>query len=240
MKMSKEIQAYPLCWPAGWRRTNPSQQKRGKFSVRREGKYGMRNQDVTVAQGCRRVLDSLQMMGIPDYQVIVSTNLKVRLDGLPYSNQREPEDVGVAVYWMETQEWNKLNNPDPKHNVMAIDLYARLADNLAAVAATLEAMRAIERHGGAAILKRAFQGFQALPSPNDWRHVMGFEETPNWDEVERKYRTLSKQRHPDTGGTEEMMSQLNRAHDDARRELTIQPYMCGTKNHGDKKHGGAP
>jgi len=47
---------------------------------------------------------------------------------------------------------------------MAIDIYDTVAGNLAAVAATLDAMRAIERHGGAQILKRAFQGFKALPS----------------------------------------------------------------------------
>jgi hypothetical protein len=47
---------------------------------------------------------------------------------------------------------------------MAIDIYTRIADNLAAVAATIDAMRAIERHGGAQILKRAWMGLKALPA----------------------------------------------------------------------------
>ncbi|KVD37855.1 hypothetical protein WJ41_22830 [Burkholderia ubonensis] len=61
--------------------------------------------------------------------------------------------AGVAVYW-ETRAGAR--------RVMAIDQYTRVADNLAAVAATLDAMRAIERHGGARILERAFTGFAAL------------------------------------------------------------------------------
>jgi hypothetical protein len=62
----------------------------------------------------------------------------------------------VAVYWA-----------DPDSGVqqcMAIDIYDSVAGNLAAVAATVDAMRSIERHGGAQILKRAFSGFTALPS----------------------------------------------------------------------------
>jgi hypothetical protein len=48
----------------------------------------------------------------------------------------------------------------------------RAADNLAAIAATLEAMRAIDRHGGATILNRAFTGFTALPPPADcWKEL---------------------------------------------------------------------
>ena len=74
---------------------------------------------------------------------IISTNLKLRLDGLPRSDQKEPDDPGVAVYWQ------RLSKPK---KVMAIDLYDRIADNLAAIGATLNAMRAIERHGGALIL----------------------------------------------------------------------------------------
>jgi len=102
---------------------------------------------------------------------------------------------------------------------MAVDLYDRIADNLAAMAATLEAMRTIERHGGAIILERAFLGFQSLPSPNDWRHVLGFEDTPSWETVKDRYQQLAKQRHPDCGGSDAMMSELNRAYEDAEREL---------------------
>lgn len=65
---------------------------------------------------------------------------RTNIDGFPRSGQSEPSDGGVAVYWLTSTGETKC---------IAIDRYDRVADNLAAVAATLDAMRAIERHGGA-------------------------------------------------------------------------------------------
>jgi len=48
---------------------------------------------------------------------------------------------------------------------MAIDRYSTVEGNLAAIAATLDAMRAIERHGATVILERTFADFMALPAP---------------------------------------------------------------------------
>ncbi|ROU09438.1 hypothetical protein [Lysobacter enzymogenes] len=84
----------------------------------------------------------------------MSTNLTLRRDGLPRSDQREPADPGAAVYWTDCTGADRC---------MAVDRYTKTAGNLAALAATLEAMRAIERHGGAEILDRVFTGFTALP-----------------------------------------------------------------------------
>ena len=99
-----------------------------------------------------------------------------------------------------TKAWRFTGSPMGKRRLSFVSLRSintiGSADNRSAIEASLEAMRAIERHGGAEILDRAFQGFQALPSPNDWPHVMRFEETPIWEEVEKKYRTLSKQPSP--------------------------------------------
>ena len=53
----------------------------------------------------------------------------------------------------------------------------QVEESLAAIAATLDAMRAIERHGGARVLERAFTGFTAVPAPDarkHWREVFGF------------------------------------------------------------------
>jgi hypothetical protein len=72
----------------------------------------------------------------------------------------------VAVYWIKTGR--------KQMKCMAIDRYGRVADNMAAIAATIEAMRAIERHGSAEILERAFLGFQALPEPEQWWQVLEF------------------------------------------------------------------
>lgn len=200
---------WPLSWPAGWKRTDSFRRGRAKFQ-KLSFSSGQKLM-LSVAQGTERVLDELRRFGIAESTIIVSTNLVLRIDGLPRSDQREPGDPGVAVYWKAAK--------DRTHKVLAVDRYDRVADNLAAVAATLEAMRAIERHGGAVILERAFTGFDALPSPNDWRHVLGFDGTPGYEQAKARYQSLAMKHHPDVGGSEDRMVELNRAWEDAQREL---------------------
>jgi len=167
---------------------------------------------LSIFDGVTRVLQQLRLFGYTDTEhIIISTNVKPRLDGLPRGDSAQPGDPGVAVYWKKPKE--------PQHKVMAVDQYTKVADNLAAIAATLDAMRAIERHGGAMILERAFLGFTALPSPNDWRHVLGFEQTPSFDEARDRYRKLAATQHPDLGGSEARMAELNGAWESAQREL---------------------
>jgi len=97
---------------------------------------------------------------------------------------------------------------------MAIDRYDRVADNLAAIAATLEAMRAIERHGGAEILDRAFTGFAALPQPEtSWWVILGVAPNASCDEIEAAYRRLAMKHHPDRGGDPHEMARINAARD---------------------------
>lgn len=162
-----------------------------------------------------RIEYELERFGVDLSTMIVSTNLRLNMRGVPAGNAGEPSDPGVAVYWTRKG----------KAQCMAIDAYTRIADNLAAVAATLEAMRAIERHGGAQILERAFIGFAQLPerkSGRPWREVLGFdpEADMNIDFVELRFRELAAQLHPDkAGGDRERMIELNLARDAARREL---------------------
>lgn len=213
--------AYPLTWPAGWKRTPAAQRKRAKFSKKTREYYSggtgsyLRSSAVTIAEGTKRVLSELQSMGLDRDDILISTNLELKLDGLPRSNQKEPADPGVAIYWKKRK--------DAQHKVMAIDLYDTIADNLAAVAATLDAMRAIERHGGAVILERAFTGFSCLPAPNTWRAVMGLSDTiPCTLEGARMiYRRLSRTHHPDVGGSESKMAELNWAMAEAEKELLV-------------------
>jgi hypothetical protein len=214
------IESYPLCWPDGWKRTAPSLRAFGQFGKREPRDYSStqtwrRLLDVSVSDGTNRVLAELQRMGITRDDIIISTNVPTRLDGLPKSNSPEPGDPGVAVYWRESG-----NAP---MQCMAIDRYTRVADNLAAVAKTLEAMRAIERHGGAEILERAFRGFAALPekASEPWRQVLGIsiEESVNAELVERKFRELCRVHHPDAGGDADKFQQLLSAREQARKEV---------------------
>lgn len=208
--MSKPIQSFPLCWPDGWLRAHPGFRKSGRFS-RGERQYSsapgggssVRQRELSVTDGVLRILTELERMGIDRQDIVISTNVRTRLDGLPRSGEREPADPGAVAYWQD---------PDGKRRrCMAIDVYTKVADNLAAIAATLEAMRAIERHGGAEILDRAFTGFVALPAPEQPWQVLGLHMTATKAEIEQAYRRLAMEKHPDRGGDAGEMARLNAA-----------------------------
>lgn len=192
------IPAYPLHWPAGWERHHAAARATARFSKQSyrtssytppggsPSRYKVKA-ELSIAEGVERVRSELARMGVADDDLVITSNLELRLDGLPRSNQREPADPGIAVYWRDGVETR----------CMAVDRYDRVADNLAAVAATLDAMRAIERHGGAEILNRAFTGFTALPAPggtSHWRDIL--------DPADPKgsYQRLRALHHPDRGG----------------------------------------
>lgn len=165
----------------------------------------------------KRLYLELGRLGVKDDDIIVSTNIKLNLRGVPRGDF-EPSDPGVAVYW------TKKGQPSTK--VIAIDAYRRVRDNIAAIAKTLEAMRAIERHGGATILDRAFSGFTAIAPPDwkkPWREVFGIKPetmiTPGG--LAELYRRMARFRHPDNGGADSLMAELNVAYDEAKRELGI-------------------
>jgi hypothetical protein len=158
------IDSYPLSWPAAWQRTKANDRARPRFHRTEQKAYSHNpssfyrdKKELGIYDASWRILDELKKMGVDvNDGVIISSNVESRSDGIPRSDRRAPTDPGVAVYW---------KNPETRQQqCMAIDLYETVAGNLAAVAATLGAMRAIERHGGAQILKRAFEGFKALPS----------------------------------------------------------------------------
>jgi hypothetical protein len=188
------IPAFPLQWPAGWKRTPPAQRKRAKFGKKGSG-YG--KAQLTVAEAIKRVRGELQHMGVKGDDQVVSTNVPLRLDGWPRSDSREPVDPGVAVYW---RDMSKDGQPSRS---MAIDMYDRVADNLAALAATLEAMRAIKRHGGAEILDRTFTGFTAIEhkKADHWSDVLDCDPNASTSEVREAFMRARSKAHPQNGGS---------------------------------------
>lgn len=205
--MSETIDRYPLQWPTGWPRAKT--RKRAKFSAKaaRFASGFAYKKELSVADGVARVVAELGRMGIPDWNIIISSNVALGQRGFPLSKGAEPADPGVAVYW------RKRDGSDRK--VMAIDIYDRAADNLAAIAATLDALRAIERHGGAVIGERAFTGFDALPPPATCWQVLGLGAGASDEAIKAAYRHKARSAHPDAGGSHDEMSRLNAALDEA-------------------------
>lgn len=216
MARSELLAAYPLAWPDGWPRFK-GQRKDGRFGKEVDhGAYKGRG-DITMADAMKRVHYELERLGVNVFDdCVISTNLKTNMSGLPRSDQGEPTDPGAAIYWQK---------PGQPMRVMAIDVYARTRDNVAAVAATLEAMRKIERHGGATILDRAFTGFTALPKPSgaDWWEVLKLNRAGDVitrEKIIARHRELARERHPDAGGSDHAMAELNRARDQALQEVS--------------------
>lgn len=207
-------EAFPLKWPEGWPRTPAGRRTRAKFHTTGRT-WGTGKKELTIADGASRIAAELGTMGVRVGQWLISSDLELRNDGLPRSGQRMPDDPGIAVYWSRKG----------KQQVMAIDRYDRVADNLAAVAATLAALRAIERHGGGQILDRAFEGFTALANPDsfDPYSVMGLlrQAAPfTRAQISERFRDLSRIYHPDVPGTGSTVEfqRLGRARDELLKD----------------------
>lgn len=193
------INAYPLSWPEGWQRTKWYGRNRSKF----KSTFAVAR-DELIAE-----IERLQgrYARVPD--PILSTNVKLRLDGLPYANQPEPEDPGVAVYF----EYKK------RPMVFACDKYPKVWENMVAIRKTIEAIRGMERWGASDMMERAFQGFTALPDlgTDDWWNVLGVGPTASRAEVDAAYRRRRSMHHPDKGGNTVLFDQVQRAY---------QQYLC--------------
>jgi hypothetical protein len=215
------ITATPLCWPPGWRRTEDDMRTFGRFGVRRQaaGRSYASLQDVTIAEATGRLFEELVRMRVERGSIILSTNLRLRLDGLPRSDQAAPRDPGAAAYW-----------EDPftgQPRCMAIDQYTKVEQNIAALAATIEAMRAIERHGGAIVMERAFTGFAALPPPivagmaRPWWEVLSVARDASVDQIRDAWRRKASEHHPDRhGGDDIRMAEINAAREAALKEAS--------------------
>jgi hypothetical protein len=193
------IEAYPLKWPDGWPRT-PSHRREN------DNRFGGRG-GITVGRARDRLMDELRLLGATD--IIVSSNVPVRPDGLLYADNKRLDDPGIAVYF-------KFK----KHPlVMARDALISVAGNLRTLGLAIEGLRQLERHGGSLMLERAFTGFLAITPPDwkkPWREVFGIK--PDWTgDITELYRAKARTRHPDAGGNDTLMAELNVAYEEARR-----------------------
>ncbi len=212
---------YPLAWPTGWMRTVASDRGRARFqsTSRRyvsdgsmRGAYQRSSGHLTLADAVTRLRAEVRRLGVVDHDWLLSTNVELRLDGLPYSNRRDPVDPGAALYF-------RLNG---QARVLACDRWDRVADNVGAIAAHIEAIRAIDRYG-VGTLDQAFAGYAALPAKGaTWRATLGFgpDAVVTADQVQRAFRARARLAHPDAvGGSHAQMTAVVEARDQALREV---------------------
>jgi hypothetical protein len=191
------VAAFPLYWPLQYGRTARDARRAARFLV-----------DFSSAR--TDLLRELNLLRARD--VVLSSNVPIRRDGLPMVPDREPDDPGIAVYF-----WRRS-----KPFVIACDQFTRVRWNLRAVGATLEALRSIERHGTTSMLEQAFSGFAQLPAAREkpWREVLGVPPGPcDADSVRARLRELARSHHPDVGGDPVRMLEITAAYEAAIREL---------------------
>ncbi len=179
------IEAFPLHWPEN----------------RPRGKVYSARFDVSFAGARDGLVDEVKRLG--GINMVISTNIELRRDGLPYANQPEPQDKGVAVYFIYKG----------KSMCFACDRWDKVKDNMRAIAKTIDALRGIERWGSGEMVNQAFTGFLAIEAPRKrkWFEIIGCKESAFATEIKDCYRNKAKQLHPDNGGTQEAMAELNQA-----------------------------
>lgn len=215
--MAEEATRYPLSWPLGWARTPSARRKRAAFhsTTRQQGEGGtswVRKSALTVGQALDRAQGELRRLQAR--RIVISSNLRIREDGLPYASQaKQLDDPGVAIYF-------QLNG---QPRVLACDKWSSAAENLAAIAGHIAAIRAIDRYG-VGTLDQAFAGYKALPARGEtWRTTLGFSPSAivTADDIEQAFRTRAKDAHPDKqGGSHDAMASLTAARTEALAELS--------------------
>jgi hypothetical protein len=178
------VDAFPLCWPHHVPRTAPERRISGSFMV-------------TPGQAMEELVKEVRLSGGRD--LILSSNVPLRRDGLPYANAREPADPGVAVYF--TRKGQQVCVP--------CDSYDRVWKNIRAIGLSIKDMRGPEMRGCAAITDAAYTGFLALPAPTArrWHEVLNVPPGASVDVISQARKQAARQPGAD-------MAEINAAHDE--------------------------
>lgn len=189
--------AYPLCWPDGWPRA----------PLRTDSRF-----EVEFAKARDELVRTLRLKG--GRHVVISTNVPLRRDGLPYAGFLQPQDPGVAVYW-----------DDRKHGpcVVACDAWRTVRENMRDVGVALEALRTLDRCGSSEVQRRAYAGYKRLPettSDGDHWARLGIARGATADALKARWRELAREHHPDRpGGDAQLMAAINDAYKRALAEV---------------------
>lgn len=187
--------AYPLAWPDEWPRTkNP---RSSNFTT-------------SLAGALENVRSSINKFGKDSgkqvTEVMISSNVTL--------GEQRPIDSGVAIYFT----WDQIST------CIAVDRYAKVEDNLQAIHHVIEAERTKLRHGGLNLVRAAFRGYAALPPPpkqtlRPWNTILGVPLNADLAAVESAYKRLRSSSHPDKGGNPEAFNEVQRAYEQAVRQI---------------------
>lgn len=207
-----EITRYPLTWPDNVARRAPGNRQVPRFDPK------------TVAEAAKLVLAELNRLNerawhYEDDDVIISTNIRPTLAGTPASNQAEPADPGVAVYF-KLRFW-RGNKQYSRHTVLTCDKWTKVSWNLYAIARDIEAQRARARWGCGTV-EQAFRGYLAIPERTggpSWWEALGISPAAGEAEIQEAFKRLATTAHPDKGGSHEAWVNLQTAYEQALQQF---------------------
>lgn len=186
--------AYPLTWPFSWPRTEFARRETSRMKS-------------TLPAALKNLRSEINLLG--GKNLILSSNATL-------GNER-PAESGVCAYFTR----------DGENVAIPCDRWKTLAENVQAIAKTVEALRGIERWGAKHMVKAAFRGFAALPEKASTRSFYDVLSIPSGTvltmaALDTAFRTRAKLCHPDHGGTDAQMAELNEAYDQALKTLPPQ------------------
>jgi len=203
-----EITRFPLCWPNSVARTAPHARSHPNFDER------------SIAESVKHALAEINRLNnrrwdYDDESVIISTNVRPTLAGVPASNQTQPTDSGVAIYFnLHFQRGGKYHD---RPVVLTCDKWIKVCDNIRAIAKDIEAQRARQRWGCTNV-EQAFRGYTAIPEKcggPSWWVLFELPSTASKEQIKDRFRELAKSAHPDKGGDEDEWNILQEAYNQA-------------------------
>lgn len=210
--MNENVTRYPLAWPDGWKRTADAERRHSRFTRYVQGQHSWKtHRALTYSEARKRLIEELGRLQADG--AIISSNVRVyKATGEPQAGEGEKRysDPGVAVYFELRRQARCL----------ACDRYNTVAGNLAAIAAHIDALRAMDRYG-VGTLDQAFAGYapRLQSAAFEWWIVLGLPRSSTVDAINEAFTRLMRTAHPDAGGDPAAAARLTEARAAALAEV---------------------
>ena len=210
MNNNSSIEAYPLQWPVGYKRTPKHEKKNAAFQTR----------FAAARDACIR---EVELLTHGDASPIISSDIPLKRDGTPYAvewngSRKISDDTGIAVYFKYGNEMK----------VICCDAFLSFDDNMQAIRKSIEALRGLDRWKCSDIINQTFTGFKALPEKTSFSgktiwQILGLNEKPeNTIIIHQAYKKKKKKLHPDApGGSAEAFNELQKAYEQALSHFNV-------------------
>jgi len=164
--------------------------------------------DKTWAETERSLRDCFRKWGVVNFEILSA------LRGVQAQrwNQRKDE-AEVAVNFIHPTSGAQIPVASKDQD--------RAVDNFRVVFLALEAIRLNEARGIGEVVQAAYMALPAPVKQRDPYEVLGVRSDAPMVDIEDMYRIKAKRAHPDAGGTEEAMTELNAAMDRIKADRAV-------------------